>query len=84
MKINVNVMWDCRELMACNGRAARICSSIVIYSNLGKLCKCSSSSVAIHNEIYFSMGKPFGKEPVGWCSALDAAFCSLSPRCLWF
>lgn len=72
MKINVNVMWDCRELMACSGRADRICSSIVIYSNLGKLCKCSSSSVAIHNEIYFTMEKPFGKEPGGCCSALDA------------
>lgn len=70
MKINVNVTWDCRELMACNGRADRICSSIMIYSNLGKLCKCSSSSAAIHNGIYFSMEKPFGRGAVGWRSAL--------------
>lgn len=82
--MNINVTWDCRELMACNGRVDRICSSIVIYSNLAKLCKCRSASVAIHNEIYFSMEKAFGKEPVDWCSALDAMFCSLSPSCWWF
>lgn len=51
MKINVNVIWDCRVLMACNGRADRICTSIVIYNELSKPCKCSSSNVAIHNEI---------------------------------
>lgn len=81
MKINVNVIWDCRVLMACNGRADRICTSIVIYNELSKPCKCSSSNVAIHNEIYFIMWKPFGNEPVGCWSVLNDAFCSLTPSC---
>ena len=34
MKINVNVTWDCRGLMACSGRADRICTSIVIYNEI--------------------------------------------------
>ena len=80
--MNINVIWDCRVLLACNGRADRICTSIVIYNKLSKLCKCSSSNVAIHNEIYFIMWKPFGNEPAGWCFVPDAMFCSLTPSCL--
>ncbi|KAJ7420030.1 hypothetical protein WISP_50426 [Willisornis vidua] len=51
-----------QRLMACNGRADRICTSIVIYNKFNKPCKCSSSNVAIHNEIYVIMGKPLGNE----------------------
>lgn len=53
MKITViNVIGDCRVLMPCNGRADRICSSIVIYNELSKPCKCNTSVVAIRNELF--------------------------------
>lgn len=66
MKSNVHVMWDCRVLMACNGKADTICTSVVTYDKLSKSCKCSSSNVGIRNEIYLIMWKTFGNEPVGW------------------
>lgn len=64
MKINVHVIWDCRVLMACNGKTDTICTSIVIYDKLSHVNAAVQMLAFVMK--YPIMWKTFGNEPIGW------------------